>query len=48
MIIYSENLAARGLKASELAEGGSAADKRVELFAGLRDRAVAGIVMDMK
>jgi hypothetical protein len=48
MIIYSENLAARGLKASDLAEGGNAFDKRTELFAGLRDRAVAGIVMETK
>lgn len=48
MIIYSENLAARGLKAKDLADGGSAFDQRTELFAGLRDRAVAGIVMDMK
>jgi hypothetical protein len=48
MIIYSENLAARGLKAADLADGGSAADQRTELFAGLRDRALSGIVMDMK
>ena len=48
MIIYSENLAARGLKATDLAKDGSAFSQRNELFAGLRDRAVAGIVMDMK
>lgn len=48
MIIYSENLAARGLKAADLADGGNAYAQRAALFAGLRDRAVAGIVMNMK
>ncbi|MEO8386033.1 MAG: hypothetical protein ABI583_12370 [Betaproteobacteria bacterium] len=48
MIIYSENLDTHGLKAADLAEGGNAFTRREEMIDGLRQRAVAGLKMQMK
>lgn len=48
MIIYSENLAPTGLTAADVNDGGKAAGRRDTLVNGLRERAVAGLTMEMK
>jgi hypothetical protein len=48
MVIYSENLEAQGLKADDVNEGGKAVAQREALIDGLRQRAAAGLKMDMK
>lgn len=48
MIIYSEAREPQGLKAADFAEGGKAFEQREKLIDGVRQRAVAGLKMDMK
>lgn len=48
MIIYSEARDPQGLKAADFAEGGKAFGQRDAIFEGVRQRATAGLKMDMK